>query len=442
MNLLKKILAHEVYPALGCTEPISCALAAATAAAQLGEPAQRLSLKTDPGTYKNGAAVTVPNSGGAKGNLIAAALGAVLARPEGKLQLLDGVTPEILAAAQALLEAGGSRNDCLDHETDFRVEVEVFGATHTARCVLAGGHTNIERIEKDGRVIVRAEAGGETATLAYRGQLAQTDLRTLLAAAGGLDDDDRTYLQQGVEMNLAMAGRGFEVGRTAAQLRRMHEDGFLADDLFYRTKLQVASAVDARMAGINQPVMTSGGSGNQGIVAILTPYNVGQEGQVEHSQIIRSIAVAHLVNAYVKCFVGELSVICGCAMAAGVAAAVAIVYQRAGVDLPKIDLAVANVIGDLGGLICDGAKPGCAMKTVTAVDAALRSGLMALKGYGLSADDGVVGHSAGDSIRNLSRITLEGMFQVDPTVLKILQEKGRHSRRLAPRDAGPSRGAR
>jgi L-cysteine desulfidase len=174
---------------------------------------------------------------------------------------------------------------------------------------------------------------------------------------------------------------------------------------------------------MNQAAMTSGGSGNQGIVAILTPYIVGREMGIDANRIVESIAAAHLVNAYVKCFVGEISVICGCAMAAGIAAATAIVYQQAGIDLDRITLAVNNVIGDLGGLICDGAKPGCAMKAVTAVDTAIRSGLMALKGFGLSVDDGLVGQCIEDSLRNLGRITLDGMFQVDPTILRILQEK-------------------
>ena len=245
----------------------------------------------------------------------------------------------------------------------------------------------------------------------------------VLASAATLDDEDRAYLRRGVEMNLAISEWGFEAGGTASQLQQMHREGFLSDDIFYRTKLRVASAVDARMAGMSQAVMTSGGSGNQGIVAMLTPYLVGREMGVAAQRIIESIAAAHLVNAYVKCYVGELSVICGCAMAAGIAAATAIVYQQAGIDQRRIALAAGNVIGDLGGLICDGAKPGCAMKAVTAVDTAIRSALMALKGFGPSSDDGLMGHTVEDSLRNLGRITLEGMFQVDPTMLDILHDK-------------------
>ena len=424
VNLLKEILAHEVYPALGCTEPISCAFAAATAASHLGEPVEKLLLRVDPGTYKNGAAVSVPHSDGATGNLIAAALGAILAKPDAKLELLRDVTSEILAAARRLCDDRQCQYECIDGTSDFRVEVEASSGQHTTRCVLSGSHTHVALVEKDGKSLLNhQDNGSEPSCLEYRTALKNIRLKNLLSYAGDADAGDRQYLQNGIDMNLAMARRGEEISGTACQLRRIHDRGYLAEDLFYRTKLLVASAVDARMAGVSQPVMTSGGSGNQGIVAILTPYNVGREMGIDEDRLLESIAAAHLVNAYCKCFVGELSVICGCAMAAGIAAAVAIVYQQAGPDAARITLAVNNVIGDLGGLICDGAKPGCAMKTITAVDAAIRSGLMAVEGFGLSPADGVVGTTAEDSIRNLGRITLEGMFSVDPTVLLILREK-------------------
>jgi L-cysteine desulfidase len=424
MSLLKDVLTNEVYPAFGCTEPISCAYAAGVAASQLGEPAERLALRVDAGTYKNGAAVIVPRSGGAKGNMIAAALGAVLARPEAKLLLLQDVTPEMAQRAASLIREGACRIECVPDAKEFYVDVAVAGAQHTARCVLAGGHITIDRIERDGCTVYQAERGSaEVGGPAYRHDLRRLSLAEVLTLVDGADDDDRAYLRRGVEMNLSMTEWGFEVGGTAQQLRIMQREGFLADDLFFRAKIRVASAVDARMAGMSQAVMTSGGSGNQGVVAILTPYIVGREMGVHADRILESVAVAHLVNAYIKCFLGELSVICGCAMAAGVASATAIVYQQGGVDVHRITLAVNNVIGDLSGLICDGAKPGCAMKAITAVDAAIRSALMALKGYGLSADDGLVGQTVEISLRNLGRITLEGMFHVDPTMLTILRDK-------------------
>jgi L-cysteine desulfidase len=139
--------------------------------------------------------------------------------------------------------------------------------------------------------------------------------------------------------------------------------------------------------------------------------------------MLRSVAVSHLVNAYVKCYLGELSAICGCALAAGLGAAVAIVYQRVGNDLSKITKAINNVIGDLGGMVCDGAKPGCALKVVTSVDSALRSALMALEGFGLTEEQGMLGATAEESLRQLSRLSREGMMHVDATMLRIIEDR-------------------
>ncbi len=424
MRLLKEVLASEVYPAFGCTEPTSCAYAAATAAKELGEPVETLALKIDPGTYKNGTGVVVPQSGGKKGNLIAAVLGAVLARPEQKLLLLQDVTEEVRRRAQSLIDGGKCRIECDNELDDLQIDVLVASNGHHARCVLAGTHTNIERVEKDGQTVFQADgADAAKGGLAYRRELQRMSMAEVLALADAWDADDRNFLRRGVEMNLAMSEWGFEVHGAAYQLCQMQREGFLADDMFFRTKIRVGSAVDARMNGMNQAVMTSGGSGNQGIVAILTPYIIGREMGVDAERILQSIAVSHLVNAYIKCFLGEVSVICGCAMAAGIASAAAIVYQQAGIDIPRITMAANNVIGDLGGLICDGAKPGCAMKAITSVDSAIRSALMALGGYGLSADDGLVGSSVEVSLKNLGQITLEGMFRVDSTMLTILKDK-------------------
>ncbi len=423
MNVVKAVLQSEVYPAIGCTEPVSCAYAAAIAAEHLPEPTKRLSLNVDMGTYKNGAAVTVPHSDGDKGNLIAAAMGAVLARSDARLQLLGEVTPDVLERTQELIRSDSCSYTCLNNTNGFHVEVIVSGEVHTVRCVLRGGHSDVALIELDGEVISQGKEGTTAGGAGYRDILRTMHLRDLLQAAADLDDEDRRTIRDGVEMNLAMSEYGYDVHRTAYQLRQMKDKGIMGDDLFYCVKSHVASAVDARMAGADHAVMTSGGSGNQGIVAILTPYLVGMDRGASDERIIESIAVAHVMNAYIKCYMGELSVICGCAMAAGIAASVAIVYQQVGVDMRKITFAVSNVLGDLSGLICDGAKPGCSMKTVTSVDAAMRAAFMAVGDFGLSDDDGVIGHSAEESIRNLGRIGLEGMLQVDPTVVDILTNK-------------------
>jgi len=423
MNILKDILQNEVFPAIGCTEPAACAYAAAVAAERLGTPVEQLDLKVDAGTYKNGAAVIVPRSEGAKGNVIAAAMGAVLADSSGRLELLRNARSGVLARARALVDREACAYAHLPGETNFRIEAAVTGAGRSARCVLSEGHTGIESIELDDEVVFRRKRGIGFDPAWYRKVLPTMALADVLAAAVTPDEDDRRFLDEGVRMNLAMADRGDQVPGAASQLRRMHEAGLLGDDLFFRVKTRVAAAVDARMAGLPHPVMTSGGSGNQGALAILVPYIAGQERRVPSGRVQESIALAHVLNAYVKCFMGELSVVCGCALAAAIAGAGAIVYQHAGIDMPKLTHAVNNVIGDLSGLICDGAKPGCTMKTVSGADAALRAAFMAIEGFGLSNDDGMLGPTAAESIRNLGRISIEGMLNVDPTVIDILSRK-------------------
>jgi L-cysteine desulfidase len=423
MNLLQKIFDNEVFPAIGCTEPISCAYATAAAVEQLKESVEKIEITVDPGTFKNGAAVTVPNSNGMTGNLIASALGAVIAKSSLRLEILKNVTPAILKKAKKLLGKGIIRYQCKESEKSFHIEVTARAKGESVHCIVSEGHTNITCLEKNKKSILHAHPHAGKKIKDYHDILKKMTIEKLLREVTKLDNKQREYIKRGIKMNMAISEKGIAMKRTAYQLQHMHKKGIIANDLFYKVKLRVASAVDARMGGLAEPVMTSGGSGNQGVLTILVPYLVGRDQKIRQSVIEESIAISHAMNSYIKCFVGELSVLCGCAIAASIAAAIALVYQKAGIDMPKIAFAVDNVIGDLCGLICDGAKPGCAMKIVSGADSVIRSSFMALSGYGLSVKDGVLGISAEESIKNLSRISLEGMGLVDPTLVHILQKK-------------------
>lgn len=423
MDLMKEIFDNEVFPAIGCTEPISCAYTAAAAVEQLQGFPDMIELTVDAGTFKNGAAVTVPNSGGEKGNIIAAALGAVIAQSGLRLEILKNVTPEILEKARTLVDKGAVKYTCKEDEKGFHVEVFARKNGSHVRCVVSEGHTNITCMEKDGKSIINSHPHGGSKTADYRDVMRQMKFEDVIKKAIRLDDGMRAYIQRGIDMNMTIAEKGIDMKRTGYQIRQMMQDGLKANDLFYQVKLRVACAVDARMGGMPEPVMTSGGSGNQGALTIIAPYVVGRHLGIDIGRIQESIAISHAVNSYIKSFTGELSVICGCAIAASIAAAVAIVYQKAGVDIQKIYLAMDNVIGDLCGIICDGAKPGCSMKIVSGAETAMRSAFMALSGYGLSSEDGVLGRSPEESILNIGKISLQGMFAVDPTVVHIIQDK-------------------
>jgi len=405
------------------------AYAASLAAQLLGEVAELVTVVADPGVFKNGFAVTIPQTGGLKGNAIAAALGALIARPELKMEILSGADQRLLDQAKEMVGSGKVTVSLAKGLEELYIEVLVAGGGREARAVLAGGHTNVARLECDGQII--HEAQGEqpvTDNHAYRAALKEMTFADILGLLDEVEEADLAYLKKGVEMNLRIAETGKGLTKVGHYVEELVRKGFLLADVVSSSKILTASASDARMAGLSFPVMSSGGSGNQGIVAILVPYNVGLFFRIPEETILRSIALSHLVNAYIKCHTGDLAPICGCAIAAGVGAAVAIVYQQAGSDLKKINMAVNTVISDIGGMLCDGAKGGCALKVVSSTDAAIRAAYMALNGHGITEEEGFIGKCAEETIRNLSHITDVGMSQLDETMLHIMLEKSRPSK--------------
>jgi L-cysteine desulfidase len=425
MNILKEVLSHEVFPALGCTEPIAVALAAATAAAEIeGEP-EDIRIVVDPGVYKNGLAVTIPNSGGERGNLLAGVMGALIKRPDLRMELLSSVEPGIVERAKELIRQKHASITYDPQKTELYIEVQVASGPNRARSVVEGGHTNLVLLEKNGLVILKRQKSdpSKNARRTYREVLKESSVSDLIDLVEAMDADDLAAIRVGVEMNRRASEAGRELKKVGYYVSRIVEKGLLQNDIVSSCKVLTASATDARMAGLNVPVMASGGSGNQGIVAILVPDNVGRHFQVEEKRILQSIALSHLINSYIKCFTGDLSPICGCAIAAGVGAAAAIVYQLKGRDLGKITLAVNNLISDLGGMLCDGAKGGCALKVVSSTDSAIRAAYMALNDCGIREAEGFVGQTAEETIRNFSRISRIGMAGVDATILDIMKEK-------------------
>ncbi|MBD3308160.1 serine dehydratase subunit alpha family protein [candidate division KSB3 bacterium] len=425
MNMLKEVLKHEVFPALGCTEPISVAYAASAAGKVLDPgPLQHIRITVDSAVYKNGLAVNVPNTNGERGNLIAGVIGALLKQPELKMEILKAATPDHIEQAKAIMRDKKAHLLCDSSKTDLYIEVCLETATDSTRAVIEEGHTNLVLVEKQGAAIFQQERDARnSADLKYKQTLKDLTIVDLIDLAEGLDEEDYAYLKRGIEMNLTVSEAGRELRKVGHYLADLMQKGYLVDDVFSSSKKIAASAADARMAGMSYPVMSSGGSGNQGVVAILVPYNVGTYFQIDEKTIIQSIALSHLLNGYIKCYTGDLSPICGCAIAAGVGAAAAIVYQQKGRDMERITLAINNLISDLGGMLCDGAKGGCALKVVSSTDSAIRSAYMALNNHGITSIEGFVGKTAEETIRNLSRISEIGMAKVDDTMIEIMMAK-------------------
>jgi L-cysteine desulfidase len=409
-------LAAEWKPALGCTEPAAVAWAAALAADQGGGQVRQVRLVCDPRTYKNCYAVGLPNSGRATGILWALALGAHL--PDGSLGLrsFEGTSPDSIDLARRLLEQHGVHVEVDAMQTSLLVDVTVVRERGVGRAVLEREHTHLARLEKDGHLV----GGAETSPRFQEGpslrqEMAAKPIHELMALARTLSPEDRARLQEGVALNLAISRHGL------FQL----PPGFVApagQDSQTRLSRLVSAGVFARMSGESLTVMTLAGSGNKGITVAVPVSLWGRESGHPEERIEEALAFACLMTTAATWHLGTLSAICGAANAAGIGIASALVFLEGG-DAQQVGLAVSNMVGNVAGMICDGAKIGCAMKTMTGVDAAFRSANLALAGIGIPATDGIVGEDGESSLANLGRLAQHGMAGVDAEILRIMQSK-------------------
>lgn len=422
-NLLDEVLKNEVYPAMGCTEPVAVAFAAASAAKLLKGKIETIKIIVDPGTYKNGLAVSIPNTNGKKGNLLAAALGAIIRKPEMGPELFKGITCE-LGEAENLIREGKASIEIDYKKHGIYICAEVASTDDNALCILENSHKDVSTLSYNGSVIIKKEKKEKRSSKSYKDKLKKACLNDLFVMADNATKEQLDYIKKGVEMNLAAGKEGIAVKKVGYYLNDLIEKGFMKRDLVSSAQIICASATDARMAGYPVPVMSSGESGNQGVVAILVPWLVGKAANRPEETILKSIALSHLVNSYIKVFTGELAPICGCAVAAGVGAATAIVWQFCGPNTEKINLAVNTIISDIGGTLCDGAKSGCSLKVASSADSAIKASYMAIHGEGITDQEGFIGKTAEDTIKNIARISRFGMSKVDKIILSIMSNKG------------------
>ncbi len=424
MNILKEVLKYEVFPALGCTEPIAVACAAGTASAEICGDIEKIEIKVDPGIYKNGFAVTIPNTKGEKGNLIAGVIGALIKHPELKMEILKNATDDIIKKAKELIETKKASILCDREKLNLYIEVCIKTKNQSVKAIIKNAHTNLVYLEKNNKVIFKKEEKDTSSEAPgiyeYKKILKKMKIADFIDLAENIDKEDFEYIKSGIDLNLKISEAGLKLKKVGYYISKFMNKG---NDIASVCKILTASAADARMAGVNLPVMASGGSGNQGIVAILVPYKAAEYFNIKEEKMIKSIALSHLINSFIKCFIGSLSAFCGCAITAGAGAASAIVYQNHGKDMKKIGFAINNLFGDLGGMFCDGAKGGCALKIASSTDSTIKSAFMALNDYGITDAEGFIGKTPEETILNLSKISREGMKEVDNIILDIMKNK-------------------
>ncbi|MFH1154830.1 MAG: L-serine ammonia-lyase, iron-sulfur-dependent, subunit alpha [Pseudomonadota bacterium] len=427
------ILKHKVRPALGCTEPVAVALAAAVAFRQVAGALAAVAIRISPNIFKNGMRVGIPGTR-ESGIPFAVALALVCGNPDQGLELFDTVDEEAIKAARLILEKNLIHVELDMGPEPFFIEARVLTHTGNARCIIRESHTNIVLVEKNGTTVLDRETresdpgtcsepgtgGGEAGDPARKvDRLGDLSIRELIDIIEIIPADRIRFLAQGADMNMAMAEYGLREKSglgLGAGLKTLMEKGGLADNLINRVRVHTAAATDARMAGVKLPVMSSAGSGNHGITAILPPYLTSLDLGCDADTMVRSLALSHLITIYIKEFTGSLSPVCGCAIAAGIGASASVAWLL-GASRDQIAGAIKNMGGDLAGMVCDGAKGGCAFKLSTASGEAILCAMLARNDIIISDRQGIVGIGAESTIRNLGRLCVQGMTNVDRNII-------------------------
>ena len=422
---LVELLHQEVVPAIGCTEPIAVALCVAKATEQLQHEPTAIRVRLSKNIYKNALSVGIPNTG-MTGLPIAIALGATIGHSDKQLEVLCDVCPKAVEYAKEYME-----RTPIDIETDpqapdiLYIRAEVSDGTHTAHATIQGSHTHFCEDEKTSAISTKRQETSPALTL-----------RQVYDFAMAVDLAQVRWLLDGAEMNINAAKISFngEYGHGLGKLLQTQRKrkcmpayrnllpAIFGNTLFTKILSYTSGACDARMSGAMVPVMSNSGSGNQGISCSVPVYIYAKENDCTEEQMIRALALSNLTVIYIKQSLGRLSALCGCVVAATGSAA-GITYLMGG-TYTEITYAIKNMIANISGMICDGAKPGCALKVTSGVSTAILSASLAMQHSYADATEGIVEDDIDRTIHNLTRIGREGMTQTDDLILDIMLHKG------------------
>jgi L-cysteine desulfidase len=417
-----RIIEKELVVALGCTEPVAIALAAATAKSYAKGQIKEICLKASGNIIKNAKSVGIPGMA-SSGLDFAVAIGAVAGDPSKQLEVLNGVTHEDERAALKLIEEGKVFSCQADTPKRLYIEVSLKTDKNTSKVVISDNHSNISLIEVDGDVVY--QGGCENIGIqSDEEELITLTIDEIFEWVQKVDVSCLSLVKKSIELN-RIIGReglsgdyGLKVGKTIKENVKM---GILSDDIATAAMSLAAAGSDARMSGSTLPVMANTGSGNQGIAVTLPVVAVGEKLQVSEEKMIRAVALSHLITIHIKSKFGRLSALCG-VTAAGMGASGAIVYLLDG-HLQQIKAAIQNTIGNVSGMICDGAKAGCAMKVSTCSNVAVQSALLALNNQEIKSTDGFIHDDVEKSIESFCKLGNEGTRHTDELILKLMMEK-------------------
>ena len=418
-----RLIHREVIPAIGCTEPIAVALACAKAAEVLGDRPERVEVYLSANILKNAMGVGIPGTG-MVGLPIAIALGSLIGRSAYGLEVLKELDPEGLAAGKAMVERKCISIALKEQVDKLYIEVVSHRGDEESRVVISHAHTHFSYIARNGEVLYNEESGASHEELEADEEIA-LNFGLVYDFAMQMPLEEIRFILETARVNEAAAKASMEAGcygHTVSQtFAGEFGKRFLGDSVYTHMLAMTAAACDARMDGAMIPVMSNSGSGNQGLSATLPVVSFAKDMQSSEEQLIRALMLSHLMVIYIKQSLGRLSALCGCVVAA-TGASCGITYLMGG-SRQQLTYAIKNMIGNITGMICDGAKPSCALKVSSGVSTAMLSALMAMEQKVVTPVEGIIDEDVDRSIANLTSIGSKGMEATDRLVLDIMTAK-------------------
>lgn len=415
------LMHQEIIPAIGCTEPIAVSLCVAKACETLGSLPEKIEVSLSANIYKNAMGVGIPNTG-MTGLPIAVALGAIAGKSEYGLEVLKDADALSVAKAKEYLEQNRIEIG-IDKQTTEILSIctTVYAGSDSAKAIIAGAHTNFTHISLNGNTIL---SNSSISSQSYENSEAQLSMRDVYQYATTVPLEQIEWLKDAEKMNTAAAETSFTGSYGHGLGKLMHEsakDSIFGDTLFTKILSYTSGACDARMSGAMVPVMSNSGSGNQGISATVPVVIFGRERGVSEEKLLRALALSHLTVIYIKQSLGRLSALCGCVVAA-TGSSCGITYLMGG-EFKEVCYTVKNMVANLTGMICDGAKPSCSLKVTSGVSTAVLSAVLAMEQRYTTSLEGIIDDDVDKCIANLTNIGRNGMRETDKLILQIMTEK-------------------
>ncbi|HDK7156381.1 TPA: serine dehydratase subunit alpha family protein [Clostridium botulinum] len=416
---LLELIKDETKPAIGCTEPVAVAFTVATGKKYMQGKILKIDLKVSKNILKNGKSVTIPNTE-VCGLDIAGALGEICGDPEEGLFVFRNVNNEYLDKAKEMIKNKVVTLNPIEDTDPVFVEATLKGQKDEVVAILKGGHTNIEKVIVNGKIAFEKDNKNkkDKKDCDFIKELSLKDIRQITE---DISIEKLDFIMDGIEMNKEAAKEGLkrQKGLTlGSSLLKLQEEGKIGKDSATIARILTAAGSDLRMGGGMCPIMTSGGSGNQGLCVILPINVVAEDIKAPKERLQRAVFFGHAVNNFVKKYTGKLSAICGCAIAAGIGATAGIAWLLGGKD-KEIEGAILNMLANLTGMVCDGAKGSCAIKLSTSASEAVISAYLALNDIIVPNNTGIIGNTVEDTINNLGMLCKDGFYKADDVMLSI-----------------------